>query len=81
LAVAPWVRERVEQEVNRLCAPLAHYESVKRFALLPVDFTFEGGELTYTMKLKRRVIEQKYAAQIDRIYADAEAEHSPVASE
>jgi long-chain acyl-CoA synthetase len=81
LAAAPWVRERVEQEVNRLCAPLAHYESVKRFALLPVDFTFEGGELTYTMKLKRRVIEQKYAAQIDRIYADAEAEHSPVASE
>jgi long-chain acyl-CoA synthetase len=81
MAAAPWVRERIEQEVNRLCAPLAHYESVKRFALLPEDFTFEGGELTYTMKLKRRVIEQKYAAQIDRIYADAEAEHSPVVSE
>jgi long-chain acyl-CoA synthetase len=81
LSAAPWVRERVEQEVNRLCAPLAHYETVKRFALLPDDFTFEGGELTYTMKLKRRVVEQKYAAQIDRIYADAEAEHTPVASE
>ena len=81
MAAAPWVRERIEQEVNRLCAPLAHYESVKRFALLPDDFTFEGGELTYTMKLKRRVIEQKYAAQIDRIYADAETEHGSAASE
>ncbi|MGB6430014.1 MAG: long-chain fatty acid--CoA ligase [Candidatus Acidiferrales bacterium] len=76
-AAAPWVREEIEREVNRLCAPLAHYESVKRFALLPDDFTFERGELTYTMKLKRRVIEQKYAAQIERIYADAE-QHSTV---
>jgi long-chain acyl-CoA synthetase len=81
MVAAPWVRERIEQEVNRLCAPLAHYESVKRFALLADDFTFEAGELTYTLKLKRRVIEQKYAAQIDRIYADAEAEHTSVASE
>ena len=74
LAAAPWVHERIEKELARVCAPLAHYESVKRFALLADDFTFEGGELTYTMKLKRRVIEQKYAAQIDRIYAEAEAE-------
>jgi long-chain acyl-CoA synthetase len=79
LAAATWVRERIEQELNRVCAPLAHYESVKRFALLPGDFTFEGGELTYTMKLKRRVIEQKYAALIDRIYAEAEAgQHAAV---
>jgi long-chain acyl-CoA synthetase len=75
MCAAPWVREQIEQEVNRVCAPLAHYESVKRFALLPEDFTFENGELTYTMKLKRRVIEQKYAELIDRIYAEAEAEH------
>jgi long-chain acyl-CoA synthetase len=74
LAAAPWVRERIEKELVRVCAPLAHYESVKRFALLSDDFTFEGGELTYTMKLKRRVIEQKYAALIERIYAEAEAE-------
>jgi len=79
MAAAPWVRNEIEREVNRLCAPLAHYESVKRFALLPDDFTFDGGELTYTMKLKRRVIEQKYAAQIDHIYTEAEAEqHSAV---
>jgi long-chain acyl-CoA synthetase len=75
MAAAPWVREEIEREVNRLCGSLAHYETVKRFALLPDDFTFENGELTYTMKLKRRVIEQKYAELIDRIYAEAEAEH------
>jgi len=74
------VRERLQQEVDRLCAPLAHYESVKRFALIPSDFTFENGELTYTMKLKRLVIERKYAAQIDGIYAEAEAEPRPPAS-
>jgi long-chain acyl-CoA synthetase len=80
IVAAPWVRERLQQEVDRLCAPLAHYESVKRFALIPSDFTFENGELTYTMKLKRRVIERKYATQIDGIYAEAEAEPRPPAS-
>jgi long-chain acyl-CoA synthetase len=74
LIAAPWVRERIEQEVKRLCTPLAHYETVKRFVLLPDDFTFEGGELTYTLKLKRRVIEEKYASQIDRLYAEADAD-------
>ena len=77
MIAAPWVHQRIEREVRRVCSHLAHYETVKRFALLPDDFTFENGELTYTMKLKRRVIEEKFAAQIDRIYADAEAESAP----
>jgi long-chain acyl-CoA synthetase len=80
MGAAPWVREEIEREVNRVNASLAHYETIKRFALLPDDFTFENGELTYTMKLKRRVIEQKYAELIDRIYTEAEAEnHSATA--
>jgi long-chain acyl-CoA synthetase len=49
---------------------LAQYETIKRFALLDRDFTFDGGELTYTLKLKRRVIEQRYADVIDRLYAE-----------
>ncbi len=48
LASAPWVRECIEKEVDRLCAKLAQYETIKRFALLPEDFSFDGGELTYT---------------------------------
>lgn len=80
LASAPWVRECIEEEVNRLCAKLAQYETIKRFALLPDDFSFNGGELTYTMKLKRRIVEQKYQDVIDRLYEDAEAETTRAAS-
>ena len=46
------------------------YETIKRFALLDRDFTFDGGELTYTLKLKRRVIEQRYAGVIEKLYAE-----------
>ena len=39
-------------------------------ALLPRDFTFDGGELTYTLKLKRREIEKRYAEIIEDLYAE-----------
>ena len=41
-------------------------------ALIEREFTYAGGELTYTMKLKRRVIEQQYQDVIARLYADVE---------
>jgi len=44
---------------------------IKRFSLLPTDFSIPGGELTPTMKLKRKVIEQKYNKVIEYMYADA----------
>jgi long-chain acyl-CoA synthetase len=68
----PWVRDLITREVERLTAPLAQYEKPKRFALLEQDFTFANGQLTYTLKLKRRVIEQTYADVIARLYADVE---------
>jgi len=68
----PWVRELLSSEIERLTAPLAQYEKPKRFALLEQDFTYAGGELTYTMKMKRRVIEQRYQDVIARLYADVE---------
>jgi long-chain acyl-CoA synthetase len=68
----PWVRDLYTHELERLMAPLAQYEKPKRFALLEKDFTFVGGELTYTLKLKRRVIEQRYHDTIERLYADVE---------
>ncbi|GAC1642659.1 MAG: hypothetical protein NVS9B14_24180 [Candidatus Acidiferrum sp.] len=49
---------------------LAQYESIKRFAILPNDFTFDNGALTFTMKLKRRVVEHQYRDIIDSLYAD-----------
>ncbi|HEX9760667.1 MAG TPA: long-chain fatty acid--CoA ligase [Candidatus Acidoferrales bacterium] len=72
LAAHPWVRELIQGEVDRLTAHLAQFEKVKRFALVDHDFTFDGGQLTYTMKLKRRVIEEKYAGEIAEMYADVE---------
>jgi len=60
----------IENEVSRLTAHLAQYESIKRFALLPDDFTFDSGALTFTMKLKRRVVEKQYHDLIDKLYAD-----------
>jgi len=68
----PWVRDLLSHEIERLTAPLAQYEKPKRFALLEQDFTYAGGELTYTMKMKRRVIEQRYQDVIARLYADVE---------
>ena len=67
----------IEAEVNRLTAHLAQWETIKRFALLPEDFTFDNGSLTFTLKLKRRVVEQKYREKIDRLYADV-AEPRPI---
>ncbi len=72
LAAHPWVRELIGREIERLTVHLAQYETIKRFAMLDHDFSFEGGELTYTMKLKRRVIEERYRDTIERLYADVE---------
>jgi long-chain acyl-CoA synthetase len=68
----PWVRDLMAQEIERLTAKLAQYEKPKRFALIEKDFTYAGGELTYTMKLKRRVIEERYRDAIEGIYADVQ---------
>jgi long-chain acyl-CoA synthetase len=72
MLVDPWVRDLYTRELDRLMVPLAQYERPKRFALLEKDFTYASGELTYTMKLKRRVIEQRYSDTIEKLYADVE---------
>ncbi len=68
----PWVRDLLSREIERLTASLAQYEKPKRFAVIEQDFTFANGELTYTLKLKRRVIQQRYQDVITRLYADVE---------
>jgi long-chain acyl-CoA synthetase len=77
LAAHPWVHALIDSEVKRLTANLAQYETIKRFALLPEDFTFDNGSLTFTLKLKRRVVEQQYAGVIQSLYADV-AEPRPI---
>jgi long-chain acyl-CoA synthetase len=68
----PRVQELIGRELERLMEPFAQYEKPKRFALIEKDFTYGSGELTYTMKLKRRVIEDRYKDVIARLYADVE---------
>jgi long-chain acyl-CoA synthetase len=80
LAAHPWVRSLIDAEVKRLTIHLAQYETIKRFALLPEDFTFDNGSLTFTLKLKRRVVEQQYASVIASLYADV-AEPRPILQE
>jgi long-chain acyl-CoA synthetase len=71
MAEHPAVRSLIEAEVKRLTAHLGQWETIKRFALLPEDFTFDNGSLTFTLKLKRRVVEKNYRELIDKLYADS----------
>jgi long-chain acyl-CoA synthetase len=66
----PVVMERVRRIVDAVNGHLATYARIKRFAVLPADFTQESGELTPTLKVKRRDVRQKYAAVIDSLYRD-----------
>jgi long-chain acyl-CoA synthetase len=70
MAAHPRTYSLIEGEVSRLTSHLAQYETIKRFALLADDFTFDSGALTFTMKLKRRVVEKQYHALIDKLYSD-----------
>ncbi|MCA9540512.1 MAG: long-chain fatty acid--CoA ligase [Myxococcales bacterium] len=68
LAVHPGLHQLLQAGVDRANDGLARYEQVKRFAVLPIDFTVEGGELTPTQKVKRKVVNEKYAEQIAHLY-------------
>jgi long-chain acyl-CoA synthetase len=80
LAAHPRAYALIENEVSRLTNHLAQYENIKRFALLPDDFTFASGSLTFTMKLKRRVVEKQFHDLIAKLYSDV-IEPRPVAQE
>lgn len=80
MAAHPRTYALIEEEVKRLTQNLAQYETIKRFALLSDDFTFDAGTLTFTLKLKRRVVEEKYRKVIESLYADV-AEPHPIFQE
>ena len=68
LAADPRIRAHVEAHVEAVNAGLAPHEAVRRFAILPEDFTEEAGELTPTLKIRRREIEKKHRALLDSLY-------------
>jgi long-chain acyl-CoA synthetase len=68
LASHPAIRRLVEEQVSTVNAHLAPYETIRRFAILPVDFTESAGELTPTLKIRRREITRKYSDLLDSLY-------------
>jgi long-subunit acyl-CoA synthetase (AMP-forming) len=69
-AVCPRFRAALEREVEVVNSRLARFETIKRFAILPGGLSVEAGELTPTLKLKRRVIYRRYAETIEALYRD-----------
>ena len=68
----PRVIDLFERQIAGLTPELSNFERVKKIALIPDELTIAGGELTPTMKVKRRVIDEKYREMIDALYRDAE---------
>jgi long-chain acyl-CoA synthetase len=70
MVARPEVVERIKKEVNRYNQFFSHVEQVKKIALVADHWSVEGGELSPTLKLKRKVITARYAALIDQLYQD-----------
>jgi long-chain acyl-CoA synthetase len=64
----PRIIDLLQRQIDGLTPNLARYEKIKKVALLPDEFTIEGGELTPTLKVKRRVIDEKYHDVIEKLY-------------
>jgi long-chain acyl-CoA synthetase len=65
------VRALVQAYLDELNSGLASYETIKVFAILPQDLTVEAGDLTASLKVKRKAVEQKYKHLLDGFYAQA----------
>ncbi len=74
LAADPRVEALLRGVVEAANAELAHYEQVRAFRVLPVTLSLEGGQLTPTLKVRRRVVEQEFAALVEEMYPE-EARH------
>jgi long-chain acyl-CoA synthetase len=66
----PRVLEIIQSDVDRLNSNFGSYESVKKFALLGKEWSVDGGEMTPKLSLKRRIIMEKYAREIESIYSE-----------
>jgi long-chain acyl-CoA synthetase len=71
LAVDPGLREEVAKAVKAVNADLPSYSTIKDFAILPADFSVEAGELTASMKVRRKFVETKYVDVLDAFYVGA----------
>lgn len=65
------IHDMMQERIETLQQQLAHYEQVKRFTLVAHHFSMGNGELTNTLKLKRRVINENYKAEIEKMYEES----------
>jgi long-subunit acyl-CoA synthetase (AMP-forming) len=65
-------RKHLEKQIETVNDKLARVQTIKKFAIIPTEFSIEGGELTPTMKVKRKVVNQKYAREIESLYPSEE---------
>jgi len=68
LTRAPEIQSLIQTEIDRVNKKFARVEQIKKFSLMQTQLTAEDEELTPTMKLKRSLVEKKYAAQIEAMY-------------
>jgi long-subunit acyl-CoA synthetase (AMP-forming) len=59
----------LQRQIDAVNARLARVQAIKKFKVIPREFTIEGGELTPTMKVKRKVVAEKYKSEIDKLYS------------
>jgi long-chain acyl-CoA synthetase len=81
LAEHPAMHEEVQKAVDEANRHVSQVEGIKRFTILPVEWTAESEELTPTLKMKRRVVSQKYAREIEEMYSRDEPRRERVESE
>ncbi len=74
LAKDPKIVAEFQGYIDQLNTGLARFETIKKFALVPADFTIETGELTPSLKVKRKAVEAKYKAVLDGFYSESMAE-------
>lgn len=77
LATRDDVVDLYQEIIDSLNRELAQYERIKRFAILPKEFSIDSGELTPTLKVKRKVVEEKWRDVIESLYRDAAAVSTP----
>ncbi len=75
------VRELLQATVDGANRDRSRFEQVKRFAILPRDFTMEDGEITPTLKLRRRAVQEHFAAEIEALYAEPRASETDEAAD
>jgi long-subunit acyl-CoA synthetase (AMP-forming) len=64
-------QKHLQRQIDEMNAKLARVQTIKRFVVVPSEFTIDGGELTPTMKIKRKVVNEKYKVEIESMYAEA----------